>query len=182
MPVNWFDILLIIVLVVGLVIGYVQGLVRQVIGLAALYVGSVLATQYFHVVAGFFVGLFKSTPVTLLNMLGFFTILFIVIALINTLALDAYKLTKLRMIPLLDHLIGMLIGLVSTWLLLTIALNVLAFALSAPSWESGEGLHQLLKNGLGGSHLAEATNATLPSILAVIKPWLPSGLPAIFNL
>ena len=45
MPVYWLDVVILFLLVLGLGIGYAQGLVRQAIGLAALYIGAILGAQ-----------------------------------------------------------------------------------------------------------------------------------------
>jgi uncharacterized membrane protein required for colicin V production len=179
---NWLDYLLILLMVLGLTIGYVQGLLRQVVNLAAMYLGAILAAQYFHLLGTFLKAQLVTTPGTLLNAVSFFIIMFAVTVLLNFLTFDAYKNTKLTLFPVLDHLGGMLLGFVATWILITLAINVLTFATSAQSWSSAEEVRQVLKNGILGSVIAAATGTTLPTILGTIKPWLPAGLPTIFNL
>ena len=114
---NWFDFILILALLVGMAIGFAQGAVRQAIGLAALYVGLVLATQFFQPVSRIFGQpvehaakyaeqcdcLFRHSDSRSA-------------ALINFLAIDAYKQTKIRLVPLLDHIVGMGLGLLSMWI------------------------------------------------------------------
>ncbi len=179
--VNWLDLILIILLAVGMAVGYRQGLLREVIGLAAMYLGAILAAQYFQPLANTFKNLFPTTPGTLLNVIAFFIILFSAMGLVNFLAYDAYKMTHLRILPTLDHFGGLLVGLVSTWVLLTIAINVIGFSTANQGWAGAETFRIMLKQGITSSQLADATASTLPTILSALKPWLPTGLPAIFN-
>lgn len=180
--INWLDYFLILSMALGLTIGYVQGLLRQVINLAAMYLAAILAAQYFHLLGGFFKAQLATTPGTMLNAVAFFIIMFAVMALLNFLTFDAYRNTKLTLFPLFDHLSGMLLGLVATWILVTLAINILTFAVSTQYWSSAEPMRQMLKDGIIGSQIAAATGTTLPTILEAIKPWLPAGLPTIFNI
>lgn len=180
--VNWVDSTLILLLMLGLAIGYVQGLLRQVINLAAMYLGAILAAQYYQALGNFFKDMLSTTPGTALMAVAFFIIMFSVTAILNFLSFDAYKTTKLTLIPGLDHLGGMVLGLVAAWILITLAINILNFATSTHNWATAEQFRQVLRDGLLGSQIASAAETTLPSILQTIKPWLPGGLPGIFNL
>ena len=179
--INWLDFILVLLLALGLGIGYVQGLLRQVVSLAALYLGAVLATQYYHVLANVFKGMLVTTPGTLLDMGAFFIIMFGVMGILNFLALDAYRM-KLRLLPALDYLGGMVLGLIWMWVIITLALNILTFATAGQSWQAADGARQTLHDGIAGSQIAAATNSTVPTLIAAIKPWLPAGLPSIFHL
>lgn len=179
---NWVDSALILLLVLGLIIGYAQGLLRQVINLAAMYLGAILAAQYYQVLGASFKDMLSTTPGSALMAVAFFIIMFSVTAILNFLSFDAYRTTSLSLMPALDHLGGMVIGLVAAWILITLAVNVLLFATSAHSWATAEEFRQLMREGISGSQIASATVSTLPSILVTIKPWLPAGLPSIFNL
>ncbi len=142
-----------------------------------------MATQFFQPTSRFFGDLLNEPPTTLTNALAFFGIFFLVLSIVNFLALDAYKSTKIRLIPIFDHIGGMLLGVVSMWIILTIATNVLSFAVNTQGWTgSAAGMQAFLKNGLDNSRIAELTASTLPMIVATIRPWLPTGLPALFEL
>ena len=43
---NWFDFVIIVMLLAGMAIGYSQGLVRQLIGILALYVALALSIYF----------------------------------------------------------------------------------------------------------------------------------------
>jgi len=180
---NWFDLVLILLLLVGMSVGYSQGMVRQVIGLAALYISFVIATQFFQGASRIFSDLVNEPPTTLTNAVSFFGIFFLILAVVNFLGIDAYKMTRIRLVPILDHIGGMLLGVVSMWIILTIATNVTIFAVNTQGWTgNAEGFRLLLKTGLDNSRISEITVSTLPVIVATIRPWLPSGIPALFQL
>ncbi len=178
---NWFDFLIIVLLAFGLAIGYMQGLLRQVIGLAALYIATILAAQYYVVVSGWIRFIFPQTPLRFANAFGFFIILIVISSAINWLATDAYRMTKLRMFPLLDHLGGSIFGLVSMTIIITVAIPVLGFATSE-ALPVGEPTRFLIAQGLQTSRLAPLFDSLKPVLLHALGPWLPGGLPSIFNL
>lgn len=180
---NWLDLVIIVLLLTGMAIGFTQGLVRQLIGLVALYIALVLATQFFRPLSQMFGDALNAPPNTMSNAIAFFFILFLAMGLINYFALDAYKSTKLKIVPFVDQLTGMVLGVASMWIVISVAINVLNFAVNTQIWPGNSEITRvLIKNGLETSRLAEVTFSTLPMIVGTIRPWLPSGLPAIFDL
>ena len=180
---NWIDIVIIILLLSGMVIGFTQGLIRQLIGLGAMYIGLVLATQFFRPLSQLAGDALNSQPNTLSNAGAFFVILFLAMGIINYFGLDAYKSTKIRLIPFVDQISGIVLGSISMWIILSVAVNVVIFAVNTQIWPGNSELARaLLKQGLEESRLAEITSSTLPMIVSTIKPWLPGGLPALFDL
>jgi len=179
---NWLDFILIVLLLIGMAVGYAQGLIRQLIGLGALYVALVLATTFFRWLSQTFAQIWKVQPNTLTNAIAFFVILFLVMAIVNFLGIDAYKTTKLRLMPFLDHITGMLLGVLSMWIIITIGVSVLSFSVNTQNWLNAETAQLIIKSGLATSQVAIVTNATLPMIVDTIRVWLPTGLPAVFNL
>lgn len=178
---NWLDLLILVTLIVGLGIGYVQGLLRQVIGLAALYVGAILGAQYFTVVAGWIRVIFSQAPSKFINALAFFIILGVVASVINWLFFDAYRSTRLRLFPLIDHLGGSWLGFATTVITISLALPVITFAVGEP-WPLSEPTRFLVSAGLQTSRLVPVFDLLKPSLLDTLGPWLPGGLPSIFNL
>ncbi len=176
------DLVLIFMLLLGMAVGYAQGLMRQLIGFLAVYVALVVATQFFVPLTQLFAKVTLNPPNTLSNALSFFAILLIVMFVLNVLAQDAYRQLKFRVFPLLDHLLGMLLGVASMWVLLTVIVNVLTFAINTQDWGSAEAYRNVLNDGITNSRIAEMTASTLPMIVATIRPWLPGGMPALFEL
>lgn len=180
--INWLDYVLILLMIVGVSVGYFQGLLRQVLNLASMYLAAILAAQYFHLLANWFRANLVTTPGLLLNAGAFFLIMLAVTGLLNFLTYDAYKNTKLSLFPLLDRFGGMLLGLIASWILISLALNALTLATSTQYWSSAEQFRQMLRSGIVQSIISAGTATTLPAILGAISPWLPAGLPSIFNI
>ncbi len=178
---SWIDLLILSLLVVGLGVGYAQGLVRQIMGLAALYIATILAAQYFFIVAGWVHLVFTNAPVRIANAFAFFSILITVVTLINFLATDAYGTIRLEMFPLLDTFGGSILGLATMFIVIVVALPVLAFATSEPL-PYLEPTRILIVDGLGMSRLVPLFAALKPRLLDALAPWLPGGLPAILTL
>src|SRR5574341_756288 len=171
---NWFDLLILILLTLGVAIGYAPGVVRQIMGIAALYIATILAAQYFFVVAGWIRFVFTNAPIRIANALAFFIILSATLALINYLAADAYSSTRLEMFPLLDSFGGGTLGLATTFISIIVALPVLAFATSEPL-PFLEPTRLLIAQGLEASRFVPLFASLKPALLNVLAPWLPGG-------
>ncbi len=187
---NWMDFAFILLLLAGMLIGYAQGLLRQIITLAALYLGAIVGAQYFRFLANAFKPLLPTTPGTVLNMVAFFIILFVVMIILMLLGRDAFNI-KLKLIPWFNHLCGMVLGLVTIWIILTLVANILTFTVNVPwdlqtqdaqAWKQADQMRQTLRDGLDGSLFVDYTKYTFPAIISAIKPWLPAGMPALFDL
>ncbi len=178
---NWFDILIYILLGFGLTLGYTQGLLRQIIGLAALYIATIIATQYFIPFAAFLRSSFFLADSRLLSSVAFFVILLGVTAIINFLAADAYRLTKLRMFPLIDHLGGSVLGLVTIVITMTLILPIVIFVTSE-SLPYVDPIRSGITQGMQTSRLMPFFQVIKPIVLNAITPWIPGGLPSIFSL
>jgi uncharacterized membrane protein required for colicin V production len=178
---GWFDVAIFAGLVVGLIVGYGQGLVRQIVGLAVLYIGTILGAQYFSLVADFIQYVFKSASVRLVNAVGFFLILAAVTAAISWLVFDAYHVRRLKSFPRLDHVGGSVLGLFTAVIIISVLLPVLAFG-TGETWLWGESTRFLVVDGMRTSRLIPLFDLLKPGLLHLLGPWMPGGLPAIFNL
>ncbi len=187
---NWMDFAIVLLLVGGMLVGYAQGLLRQVIALAALYLGAVISMQYFHYLANGLKDLLPTTPGMILNDVSFFLIMFAVMLILMFLGHDVFN-VKLGLPSWLNHLVGMVLGLMMTWIIVTMAANILSFTTNlswdmpmqdVEAWKQAEQIRQTLAEGIEHSTLIEYTQQTFPTILAAIRPWLPSGMPALFDL
>ncbi len=179
---NWLDFLIFFLVISSMAIGYAQGLLRQMIGLAALYIGMILGAQYYPLIGDWIRTLsFQSAvPNKFLNAFSFFIILIIVSSIVNWLAYDAYRSTKLRIVPLVDQLGGTMLGLVTITILISIVLPVIGFATSEP-WPWSEQARQIILEGFQSSRLLTIFIAFKPLLLTGLQPWMPSGLPSLFD-
>ncbi len=121
---NGLDIAVIIILLVTLILGLIKGLVRQVIGIAAVIIGLILAVRYYHQVSAVFGRAFASE-----RWASFvaFALIFIVVLVLG--GLISYLVCKLLCGPLrfIDHLLGGALGLIQGILIC----GVIVFALLA---------------------------------------------------
>lgn len=178
---DWLDMLILLLIVVSLIVGYVQGMVRQLIGLVALYIAVVLGAQYYIPISDWIRAVMAQPTSRFLNAIVFFIIVFFVWLIISWLAFDAYRSTKLQMFPILDQLGGAILSLLTLLITITLILPVLSFAVSEP-WPGAEAPRQVIENGLQVSSLVTIFAALKPGLLNTLSPWLPHGMPSIFNL
>jgi len=178
---NWIDVILLLLIVTSLAIGFAQGMFRQMIGLAALYIAMILAAQYYIPVSNFIRAVIFQPTSRFLNAIAFFIIVVAVWSLITWMAFDVYSSTKLRLFPLVDQLGGSILSLVTTVVALTLILPVILFMVGEP-WPSNELIRVGIETGMETSRLVPIFTAMKPAILTSLTPWLPLGLPSIFNL
>lgn len=179
---NLIDLLLMGLFVAAMAIGYIQGLLRQVIGLAVLYVAAILGAQYFPTVSDWLVIVFRLTaPTRFVNAAAFFLIVIVVALLLNVLAFDAYRATKLHLFPLVDHFGGSLLGLAMVIIAITLILPVVNFAMVAP-WTGSDSIRLMIRDSVHTARLVPFFDALKPALLSTLGPWLPAGMPAIFEL
>jgi uncharacterized membrane protein required for colicin V production len=179
---NWFDVVIFLVVAGGLLVGYSQGLLRQVVGLAALYLATIVATQYYIPFSNFIYGMLFLNPSRFVNVVSFLVIFFGISALINVLAADAYQMTKLKLFPTIDQLGGAFLGLVTTVILLGLFIPILQFV-SVEPLPYIDSVRATLVDGIANSRFVPAFLAIRHDLLNTIAPWLPNGqIPSIFNL
>ncbi len=160
---NWMDFAIVLLLVGGMLVGYAQGLLRQVIALAALYLGAVISMQYFHYLANGLKDLLPTTPGMILNDVAFFLIMFTVMLILMFLGHDVFN-VKLGLPSWFNHLVGMVLGLMMTWIIVTMAANILSFTTNlswdmpmqdVEAWKQAEQIRLTLQEGLEHSLLID---------------------------
>ena len=121
---NGLDIVVVVILLATLILGLIKGLVRQVIGIAAVIAGLILAARYYPQVSSVFGGAFASEKWA--SIVGF-ALIFVVVLAVG--GLISYLVCKLLCGPLrfIDHLLGGVLGLVQGVLIC----GVIVFALLA---------------------------------------------------
>lgn len=76
---NWFDIVLLIIIGIAVIIGVIKGLIRQVIGITAIFAGLFLAMGFYTQLSSVFLSFIKTKMVA--DLLGFLAIFFGVLIL-----------------------------------------------------------------------------------------------------
>jgi membrane protein required for colicin V production len=120
---NWLDIVFVIILLGTMILGIVKGLIRQVIGLAAVIIGLVLASLYYEGIAEVVQKLIRDRLLS--NFLGFLIIFLCVLAVG---ALLSHFISKAMKGPLafINRLSGGLFGLLKAVLIC----GIIVFALT----------------------------------------------------
>jgi membrane protein required for colicin V production len=179
---NWVDLVILLIAVFSLVAGYVRGMLRQVIWLAALYIATILGAQYYSVVGGWIRALtFQEHSSRIVNAIAFLIIVFVISFLLSWLAADAYPVEKLKLLPWVNQIGGSVLALATMVVATSVVLWVLLFSTGEP-WPGNEGLRFSLMGGLHSSLLVPIFESFKDPLLKAILPWLPAGLPSIFNL
>ena len=177
---SWMDLVIFLALCVGVYVGYSQGSLRQLVGLGAMYLGVILASQNYLLLSDFLDRLFRLGIGRFGNVLCFLFIFIGVTLAINLLAADAYQMTRLKIAPTVDLLGGSFLGFVTVVIILAFLLPVLRFV-SAEPFPYVEAARAGVVHGLDTSRLAPLILLYRPLIFSTITPWLPYGLPAILG-
>ncbi|MBI5304067.1 MAG: CvpA family protein [Chloroflexi bacterium] len=179
MGVHSVDLILIVLCITGLVLGFTQGLLRQVIALGTLYVAAVIGMQYFGVVTGWLLAVFRSGVTNrFLNGVAFLLIVFIVATVLNIMAYDVYRSTRLRVFPLLDYFGGSVLGLATMVILISLLLPVITFTLAEPMPYNDQ-WRVLARDEMQVAQLIPFFASLKPAVLSALSPWLPGGIPAL---
>lgn len=131
---NWLDVVLTVILMVTTVWGVVKGLVKQIIGIAAVVVGLVLASLNYREAAGIFHKFLENRALG--NFLAF---ILIFVAVLVAGALLGYLITKAMRGPLAvaNRLTGAVFGLIKGVLIGgVIVFALLVFEVSRPTLET----------------------------------------------
>lgn len=112
--VGWVDIVIAIIVIAGFVAGLFKGLMKEVVGLAAVLIGFVIASRTYVQVATFLQKYIHEPVVT--KFLGFILV-FLAVLIVGSLA--ALLLSKLMVGPLklINHVLGGVFGLVEGMLI-----------------------------------------------------------------
>lgn len=108
MSFNWLDIILLAILIITFILGIAKGLIRQIIGIAAVVIGLVLAVYNYPYVSQFYIRLVSHQALS--QLLGFFTVFIIVLGLGWLIASLLSKLAK-GPLKVLNHTLGGVLGL-----------------------------------------------------------------------
>ena len=169
---TWVDAIPIVLLIGYGVLGYFTGVLRRLIGLVALYVAFVAATNM-----GLSAGsiLQQTSPVTVPDsrIYGFFGLVVAVLIIIDGAAQLVHSQIQIEAI-VFNRVSGVVIG-VLTGLILSVLLTFELIAAGSPSGGGQlDALQQNVRDGVNGSHVAvPLTNAIGKPIVAIFDLVLP---------
>jgi len=156
------DTLLLVVILLCGILGVYWGLIRQILSVAGMIAGLVLASRYGERVADWLSSFIPNN--TVVQVLGFVFVLIAVSAAVSLLATLLRRFVGLLFLGWLDHLLGGVLGLIQGMLLCTIILIVVAVF---PT--------EVFANALANSRVA-------PQLVRVIGSVVLIFLPAPFHL
>jgi membrane protein required for colicin V production len=116
--VTWLDAGVIVLLAGSAALGLVRGFLKEVISLAALVVGLVLAGQFYHQAAGLFTRWVEAPEVR--SWMGFVAVFLAVLVLAGIGLWVADRILKFAALKWVDRLLGGLFGLLRGWLVATV--------------------------------------------------------------
>jgi len=177
--VSWIDLVMVLVLVGSIGFGFHQGLLRQAVLLAAIYIATILSSQYYEQAAEW-MAVYLATDLEMDRVISF-ALLYVAFTVVATwLIWSAYQQTRLPSVVMLDEAGGAALGGIIGVFVIGLTLTLAQYAAQAP-WPAGGPVKELLHMGLVNSALDEFFRSAVPIIQAVIRPWLPSGLPALLG-
>lgn len=175
------DAIILGILATGVFIGGLQGVVRQILLLAAVYFGIVLAAQYYLAAATGIALVIPGGDARAYGTVGLLLIFSIAVLAINAIGYLTYDSTKLPLLAAFDHVAGGALGVVSAWLFVTLLLTATDFGLTSTvgavfSQRQGADVAALIQQ----SSLVQMLHNHMPILYASLRPWLPAGLPFPF--
>jgi len=185
--VNVFDVLVILWLFGWFVLGFIQGSIRRLVGIASIVFSFYLALQLNTLwLGGFLAKNWTQYPKEYSYMLGYLVIFVAAVIAFTLLIQGTYKRTQLfPKYPVLDELLGGVLGVIQGFLLLTFVVMILdqyflftnippdsdEFALFRQFWTAMDG------SGTG----ALLHQVVIPAILAITSFLIPGAMKAVYG-
>jgi membrane protein required for colicin V production len=110
---SFLDVLFIIILLVSIIFALMKGLARELISLAALIGGFILAVLYYYIPAGMFKEFSKTEAIA--NLIGFVIIFFGCILIGAIVSFFVNRFIKAAALKWFDRLLGGVFGLLRGW-------------------------------------------------------------------
>lgn len=172
---NPFDVLIVFALLASVALGFVRGLVRMILSLVVLYIAAVAAMTA-YVPVGNWLRTIIGLPLSISHALSFLFVLALVSTAVNVVLRRTYKHTELPGIRQVDQLGGMIVGFFVGVVWIGFALLVIAFFLGA-SLGRDAGAQLAMVTYFRRSTLIPIFYRILPVTVAILRPWMPRGLP-----
>jgi uncharacterized membrane protein required for colicin V production len=174
--ITWLDAVMVLLLVSSIGFGFHQGLLRQIVLLAALYIGTILSAQYYLWGADLILTMISGLSTEIARMIAFILMVVIFTVVVTWLIWTAYRETRLPTVVMLDEVTGAVLGAVLGVFAISLSLILIQYALDAP-WPEGNSVKAALHMGMLNSSLQSAFSSPVPLIQATLRPWMPAGTP-----
>lgn len=176
--INWVDVSIAVVLLFGAIIGLFQGLVRQALFAITAYVSLVLAAQYHTLLASFLTRTYPQGEPTIISLASLAIVFFVACIVLNIVTFALYRTRVVTALAAIDHIGGAALGTASMWVILAFVVGIAYFSLAVP-WLGYEDMRYDVETMLSTSLFRQSLANTLPLLSEAVKPWFPSGLPAV---
>jgi uncharacterized membrane protein required for colicin V production len=178
--VTWVDAIPIGLLILYGGLGYLTGLLRRLIGLIALYIAFVAATNM-GLQAGGILQQSSNLDIADSRIYGFFGIVFVVLFVIDGAAQLAHSQIQIEAI-VFDRVSGVIFGVITAILLSVLVTYELSAAGNPFGGSQLDALQQSIRDGVNGSHLAEPLTRLLGRpIITIFQPVLPTDPQIYFS-
>jgi len=174
--ISGFDVIACLILLGGMAAGFTRGVVRQLADMAALYVGLAVATQYAPILTPAVAPRLPSWPRYVVSALVFFLLVAIMTGLLSVLAQGILAGSGKREMNEVSQVVGFVLGAIAAAAFLSIAVPVIRSSVIA-SWGTREATRHAIITALEQSDLRAFFETLTPTVLRLIRPFLPGGLP-----
>ncbi len=171
-----FDIVASLILLAGMAAGFTRGVVRQLADMVALYIGIAVGAQYALVLTPSVAARLPGWPRYVVTSLVFFLIVGFLTSLLSLLAQGVLHGAGKRERDEIGQVVGFVLGAIAAATFLSIAVPVIRYSVIA-SWGHHEATRQAITIALERSDLRPFFEALTPTVLMLIRPFLPSGMP-----
>jgi uncharacterized membrane protein required for colicin V production len=177
--INWMDVVIVLMLIGAMLVGFGQGALRQLFGLASLYISLVVASL-FNPVLGLAIMQVQTNMVpAVAQVIAFFILLFVVGLVFSFLIYDLMRRRMQKPIMMPSRVVGGILGLFVGAIFVAISLIALNYMTINPWPGSMENLRQGLVSSRTASIAAPVFKQAFPYLVQSIRPWLPN-LPPLF--
>lgn len=126
------DIILLICFIPAVISGIMRGFVRQVVAVAALVIGAILAVRFSGVISEW-LAQYLQMEMSLIRIISFLIIVVVAVLLLNLVGRLLEKVVKISMLGWLDKILGVVVALFLTAMILGIL--IISFESLNSQWE-----------------------------------------------
>jgi uncharacterized membrane protein required for colicin V production len=180
---NILDLIMLLGLILGVAIGFVRGLLQQAMGLLSLYISLIVGVWAHRIFGNGFKALFPNLTRPSADILGFMTVLIIMLNVLGFVTRDILKNTRWeeKVPALLNQTGGLALGFITTSFWLGLA-GIAMIIISRAPWIGAEGAHLNFKTMVDNSIMINVFRYAFRLALYTVYPWIPGELPTIFTM
>lgn len=176
----WFDLFILLLIFGAMFLGFSQGLVRQLFNMVGVYFGLVVASYFHPAVTRWATRIMGQTESFSREAILFFMVFALIWALFNIGAYVSFRTAPKFLPATMDSLVGMLVGLFTGSLVALVAALLLNYATAVP-WPQSNGFREAISSAIELSALRPLIGTMIPTLVNLIEPWIPRGLPSFFS-